>query len=168
MDIYAKSIKMMLSDYTNTLQQISSNVKSFGGSGHTHGCIVDIDFYNHIYLNPIDGTITPYYATSMTDKYVYPNVARLLESHNKDLYDNYCKFISTHNNNSLLELKTVTLNENVVEFIPDTSIYKASNQMFNLQYLIKYNIIRKWSDDVILNLSTSTTFNADHNQKISP
>ena len=40
-------------------------------SGKVHGCIVDIDFFNHIYLNPFDGTITPYSALSMDMKYAY-------------------------------------------------------------------------------------------------
>jgi len=36
-----------------------------------HACIVDIDFYNYIYLDPVDGSINPYYATSIVNKYLY-------------------------------------------------------------------------------------------------
>lgn len=45
-------------------EQISSELKYLGFSGDIHGCIVDVDFYHHIMLNPIDGTMTYYYSSS--------------------------------------------------------------------------------------------------------
>lgn len=42
--------------------QLSRELKSLGFKGTIHGLIVDIDFYNHILVNPFDGTITFYYS----------------------------------------------------------------------------------------------------------
>ena len=46
--------------------------------GRVHGCIVDIDNFNHIYLNPYDGSVTPYWATSKYLKFAYSNVVSLI------------------------------------------------------------------------------------------
>lgn len=43
-------------------EKLSSELREIGLSGNIHGCIVDIDFYHHIMLNPYDGTITFYYS----------------------------------------------------------------------------------------------------------
>ncbi len=50
---------------------------------------VDIDFYNHIYLNPIDGKVVPYYALSTYDKWVYKDVKSLLLERCPELIDRY-------------------------------------------------------------------------------
>lgn len=148
MDVYTNAIKAMLNNYNKALKQISNDIKSIGGLGTVHGCIVDIDFYNHIYVNPIDGKITPYYATSIIDKYTYPNIAKLLKDNRNDLYINYCKALP-NNKNSLLSVKNVGLSSQLVHFVPDTSMYEPSRVMKSLQYLTELNVIRNWNDDVI-------------------
>ena len=54
-----------MNSYMDKLLNISKVIKSIGGDGSIHGCIVDIDYYNHIYINPVDGKITPYFAYDM-------------------------------------------------------------------------------------------------------
>ena len=54
-------------------------------SGKIHGCIVDIDMYNHIYVNPSDGKITPYHAFNMYDKDVYQNTKSLISTQKPEL-----------------------------------------------------------------------------------
>ena len=92
---YSTIIENLLADYYHLLNQVSNFVKDFEGSGKIHGSIIDIDFYNHIFVNPIDGTITPYYAESMVDKYPYETIENLLYYHNKELYKIYKKLIKT-------------------------------------------------------------------------
>ncbi len=41
---------------------LSSELKAIGFEGTIHGCIVDIDFYNHILINPSNGELTFYYS----------------------------------------------------------------------------------------------------------
>lgn len=68
---YGNKVLGMLSKYWDALYDISAYVRQVtGGQGcaRVHGCIVDIDYFNHIYVNPFDGTITPYYADSIFKK----------------------------------------------------------------------------------------------------
>lgn len=65
------SFEIVLSKYLNILsplrlkqEELSSELQELGLSGSIHGCIVDIDFYHHIMLNPIDGTMTYYYSST--------------------------------------------------------------------------------------------------------
>ena len=46
----------------NVQKNISRIIQQLGGSGKIHGCIIDIDFFNHIYVNPSNGTVRAYCA----------------------------------------------------------------------------------------------------------
>lgn len=146
---YADSIKESFANIFDALDKISYAVKLFGGSGKKHGCIVDIDPLNHIYLNIYDGTITPYYALSVIDKFVYPSVEKLLEVHCKELLDNYrnllgekCQSVMVLNNKTIIQKDESLYNS-------DTLIYKTSNYIRSLQYLHDANVIRDWNDQLI-------------------
>ena len=52
MDRVINKISDPMRDYSDVQRKISAEVVRFGGSGRIHGCIIDIDFNNHIYLNP--------------------------------------------------------------------------------------------------------------------
>lgn len=86
-DTYLK----ILYPYRNAQEQISKAVKSFGGSGRIHGCIIDIDFFNHIMLNPSDGTITYYYSPEFGTIQTYSDILSLLSERNKELESAYRK-----------------------------------------------------------------------------
>ena len=62
-------------------------------SGRAHGCIVDLDFNNHLFLNPFDGTITPYYALSTEDKIIYKSVESLIANKRPEMLEEYRKKI---------------------------------------------------------------------------
>ena len=76
-------------------RKISEVIKSFGGSGRIHGCIIDVDFLNHVMLNPSDGQITYYYSPVFGYVEPYDNMLNLLESHNKELAMQYRKQIGS-------------------------------------------------------------------------
>ena len=147
---YAISVDMFLSKYNVAQKNISNEIKRIGGDGYIHGCIVDIDFYNHIYLNPLDGSITPYFATSMTDKYVYDNVLSLLYEQRPQLYENYQKSLSTSGSNPDLVLyagkSEITTNK---FYVSDRSMYKLSRILRGLQFTTQYSVVRLWNDAVI-------------------
>lgn len=73
-------IKEPLDKYTSIQQKISEQIKSIGGSGYMHGAIIDIDYYNHIYVNPHDLTITGYFAYDVINKQFYKNIPALLKA----------------------------------------------------------------------------------------
>lgn len=143
---YAQSVEYFMSNYNNKLKEISNLIKLFGGDGKIHGSIVDIDFFNHVYLNPFDGTITPYFAHSMTEKYVYKNIPSLLYYKCKYLYQNFVNLLNDEKNKHQL----IVLNNNIKivqknTFVKDTDIYRYSRVAKNLQYITNIRVVRTWS-----------------------
>ena len=155
---YVDGVKRLFAPYAACLRKISEEVKSFGGTGTIHGCIVDIDYYNHIYLNPFDGTVTPYFARSTVEKLAYKSVRGLLESgpfmfnsSNIRLAKGYERSLdagrieileSLHDNdaNPLASVPTLEL---------DTSNYAASRNFRAVQYLIDDGVVRIWRDEIL-------------------
>ena len=137
--------------YNEFIKQISNAIKSIGGDGRIHGSIVDIDFLNHIYINPIDGTITPYFAYNIVEKWIYKDVGLLLKEKNPDLYKNYVKLLNSNTDSLLLMADGKTKNNEIAlsNYMPETFMYRASNTMKSLQYLTDTNIIRIWNDELI-------------------
>ena len=78
-------MKAACGPYEDALRTISREVKAFGGCGTVHGCIVDIDYYNHIYLNPFDGKATAYYAEDICSRDTFKSVPALLQARVPDL-----------------------------------------------------------------------------------
>ncbi|WP_092504724.1 DUF4116 domain-containing protein [Virgibacillus subterraneus] len=150
MAYYSDAIRGLFSDYNKALKSISDSIKKIGGIGTIHGCIVDIDFFNHIYVNPEDGTVTPYFALSIVDKYIYPHVEELLLAQRKDLYDNYMKLLDGDSEGvKLLKGEIHAGSIEISRFIPDTYMYRPSRIMKSLQYLTEVNVIRIWNDRIM-------------------
>ncbi len=156
MAIYARSVKMFLRDYGDLQKRVASDIRNIGGDGTIHGSIVDIDYFNHLYVNPFDGSITPYYAMSMSNKYVYSNIASLLKYRCPKLLRNY---ENNANNTDKLSVIAPSSNKLTISdkttFVADTSIYKISRILKGLQFTTKYNVIRVWNDAIILDASNS-------------
>lgn len=151
---YSASVSLFLSKYDKFQKQVSNEVKRIGGDGRIHGSIVDIDFYNHLYINPLDGTITPYFAYSMVDKYVYDNLPSLLKSQCPKLFANYEKMIGQKSEQNALVLynKNWPITKNT-EYVDSTEMYKVSRILKGLQYTTKYNIVRLWNDAIVADAS---------------
>lgn len=149
MDEMVDTVTSPLNQYTSIQKQISDAVKSFGGLGRIHGCIVDIDFYNHIYVNPFDLTIKGYYALDMVKKWVYTSIPAMLEKHSPNLYRNYQQLLETQSENALIPL----VPKNRLESQPgeeyfETDIYKASREISRMQKIYN-NILCYWNDSLI-------------------
>jgi len=149
--IYSDAVNRFTHEYNVSLSKLSAAVKAVGGDGNIHGCIVDIDFYNHIYLNPFDGKITPYFAEDMVNKWVYENVPSLLFLRRGDLYDNYRGLINNDEKISALAI-IGDHNTDIVkksEAVPDTDIYRVSRIFLGFQYTTNCNVVRIWNDNLI-------------------
>lgn len=144
---YSKSIKLFLSRFDSFQKKVSKVIKSLGGYGTIHGCIVDIDSLNHLYLNPLDGTITPYFAFSMVNKFVFKNIASLLKLNCPKLFKKYEQLcIESKTQRELITLDNdLTISEEEL-FVESTEMYKISRILKGLQFTTKYNIVRMWSD----------------------
>ena len=146
---YSNAINLFLNKYNKKQFEMSEFVKSIGGSGRIHGCIIDIDFYNHIYINPLDGTVVPYFAFSIIDKYVYNNISSLLFYRSPELYENLS---NNYNNNLLTVINDGEISNKLINVL-DTKMYSISRIIKGLQYTCKYNIVRVWNDKMIENQS---------------
>lgn len=190
LELYANNVKKFLAPYTRIQENISQFIKKFtpeentahhdpfwyinrgGGNGYIHGAIIDIDALNHIYLNPIDGTILPYYADSMVQKWRYQNVISLLADKRSeylplfrravsnlsirsgDNSDNFLKVMSKN----LIALPNQAFNaltsmdiENAPEYMPECTIYSFSKVILKLQEVSRYNLVVAWYDSFINN-----------------
>ena len=143
MDNYSIIIKEGTKSYYEYINQLSDYIKSIGGSGNIHGTIVDIDFYNHVYVNIYDSKITPYWAASMDYKIVYPSFQELLSNHCPKMLENM-----NSNKNELVVNKNELIPSGG-DFYEDTKIYRESRIMKKIQYLIDDNIIRVWNDNLL-------------------
>ena len=153
---------------------------SFKFKGTVHGCIVDFDYTNHIFLNPSDGTITPYSAVSMYEKYVYNNISSLIASQRPEMLNGYektCKISSQETTNLLTakkkdshELAKIdnhivryinqdgiksSTNERINEhtyLITSTDMYRISNRIKELQMIYDNQVIAAWYDNFLPNM----------------
>lgn len=159
MTFYYKQVKASFAPYRSILQSISNEVQVFGGSGLIHGCIVDIDFYNHIYLNPYDGKIVPYFAEDMTNKIIFKDMETmlktspvrpksstgfpLLEQYKLAYSNGQTPILASQSKNSNIALATVP------EIVLDRSMYEPSRIMRSIQYIFDQNVIRVWKDSIL-------------------
>lgn len=131
------------------LQPISQTVQSLGGKGIIHGCIVDFDFFNHIYVDFANKILVPY-KTGITayEHLTYENFYQMLidtptYSHTNSLA------LQSMINNSLIpqvaggltsltkEQKTMTETHDYV-----ADIYNRNMKIFRIQKSVETNTIQ--------------------------
>lgn len=167
---YAQKVREAFSPYHKALTAISAEIKSIGGRGTIHGCIIDIDFFNHIFLNPYDGTITPYYAEDKVNKTAFKSLAELLQlspapprlSNGELIFSHYSALANEGNLSILCGMTEHTASEiTVPQAVLDTTMYEPSRIMRSIQYVFDQNVVRIWNDEVlsIANVDVSSLSN---------
>ena len=155
---YVENIQMAFRPYRTTLDEIASEVKRFGGSGYVHGSIVDIDFYNHIYLDPFDGYIMPYFAFDVTGRREFRSVQEMLESSpfpalgsdGTPMLSAYTKLLDAGGVSILAPtVKEAALAVVPMEILDERNIYAPSRVMKSIQYLLDKGVVRVWNDAVL-------------------
>lgn len=155
---YIEKVRGAFVPYHKALSMISNEVKEIGGSGTVHGCIVDIDWFNHVYLNPFDGKVTPYFAFDMTNKVVFDDMESLLESSPcppllRDGKSMLERFTAMAKEEKLPILSHSIDKGNVLATVPqvilDRSMYEPSRIMRSIQYVFDQNVLRIWNDAVL-------------------
>jgi len=150
---YCEGINKIIAPYKKVMKQLSEEVKRIGGSGIIHGCIVDITFFSHIYVNPFDGKITPYWALEFESRKGYANMQMLLEKEEPELLSNYLA-ASEMNTIPLIGKKNLNIQSKgelatIPKWIFGTKMYKASRVLKAIQYVWEQNVIRVWNDEVL-------------------
>lgn len=144
MDSIISRIQSPLDKYNGFQEKIAKEIKQIGGNGKIHGCIIDIDYFNHIYVNPIDLTVVSYWASDMVNKLVYPTIPALLEERCPSIYRKYSKQINSNSKKlPILRENANTSIEKRPQAYLDTDIYKASREIKKMQKL-NLNILSVW------------------------
>lgn len=153
MDRYADSVKRFMKPYFDKQQEISDAVKKIGGNGTCHGCIIDIDYFNHIYLDPRTGEIIPYYAEDTNSWLVYNSVEHLLkkqglEDMEKGLLQLKRERCITEKNIFLPERGSKYLDNNEFVYYPKPN-YSYSRDMCKFQEISENGIIKNWNKEIL-------------------
>lgn len=93
MDIMISRIITPLNKFPTFQKHISDIVKSIGGTGRIHGSMIDIDYLNHIFINPVDLSVTGYSAFDIINKTAYPSIPALLEKNCPKIFGQYVKLL---------------------------------------------------------------------------
>lgn len=153
MDFYYQYFSLMVKVYLLVLsplrqiqERISSFVKGIGGSGKIHGTIVDIDYYNHIMVNSVDGSLvfynSPYYGLIKP----YSDLGLLLHEHCPRIESRFLK-----GNQSIIVAGNVPISTNPYTHIDiKNSPYAISRRVNALQRLFDKHILRDWNIEIIL------------------
>lgn len=151
---YSTRVEGLFAPYYSALAAVSKEVKSIGGDGYIHGSIVDIDYFNHIYLDPLDGSLTPYYAESTEERMTFKSIDRLLKE--SPFIDGCIKrnFLSARKRGELAMIaggkSEYRPNPTLAPVLStDKAMYAKSNAMKSVQYLLERNVVRVWNDRVL-------------------
>lgn len=146
LESYVKSIQSALNSYFNFQKEVSKEIKKIGGYGTIHGCIVDIDKYNHIYVEPLHNNLIYYFATNIKNVQEYSNLKKLLKNNNKLLYDNLKKLKKNSNKESYILTNSLNKCNNNFD-----NLYKISRIMKQLKCTFDINIVKVWNDEWAIN-----------------
>jgi hypothetical protein len=144
-----------LSPYRQAQEEISEAVRGFEGDGNIHGCIVDINFTNHIMLNSNDGSLTFYYSPLFGQVQTYSSIQNLLEAQTPKMLEKYLSGESTVLARYKPEIVNAT--DGIVNVDIKTGMYGLSKRVQQLQRLFSCNILREWNDDLIGKLQGQRT-----------
>lgn len=156
-DQFLRMINVFISamkPYREIQEQISREVKSLGFEGSIHGCIIDLDFYHHIMLNPYDGKLLFYYSPTFGVVKQFDSFSNMLLSIKspKSLSNSSNKLIELRNNDAIVTKSDKELKKYIDQFMRvdvRNSIYRESRKIQQLQRLFSSFLLRDWNDELI-------------------
>lgn len=146
MDAVIAKIRAPLDKYTSLQKRIAHEVQVIGGKGYIHGAIIDIDFFNHIYVNPFDLTVTGYEADDIICKKVFPSIPCLLEANCPELYSAYLKNLKGEGEFTIAVRNEYEKKNHARSCIYlEDDIYRASKEIKKMQRL-DYGVLTTWPE----------------------
>ncbi len=140
---YVRTVREVFKKYRDVITELANEVVLFGGRGHVHGCIVDIDRFNHLYLNPWSGEVIPYFSLNGMTYTTYPTVEALLSEQRPELSSRFIAGDFRICYNTQGESKTMALK------FEAPNLFKDSNKMLLFESTFRENVIREWDDNMI-------------------
>lgn len=145
--------------YRQWQESISQEVKKIGGTGRVHGFIIDIDYYNHIYVCP-NGDIGFYYSPIIGVRKFYNTLYELLETYGKSemlkLYKEEYNKLSIITKMGLLSEPKIDEEEINIQMKEKWDIHKefytGSSKYLQLQRLFDLNWLRFWDDRLLYDM----------------
>lgn len=149
---YINQVRKAFIQYDREKKRLGEEIRRLGGRGSDHGCIVDIDFRNHIYCDPRDGAISFYYATDIANKIFFSDFMQLV----RESPSLTCRELILQHMESGCNLPALmpTVNESALlsvapELVRDTGMYGPSRKMRSVQYALEKKVIRFWQDAIL-------------------
>lgn len=154
--------------YYNTMNQLSDKIQSLGFSGRIHGCIIDLDSFNHIMVNPIDNSITFYYSPTFGTVKIYSSFNTMIEDArtNKLLVGENINTdsLTTRLKNNPIIVKENFNNSRFVEVSRSEGMYEISNRMNRIQKIFEIGVLNTWSEEIVENFETDISWIEDCNR----
>lgn len=142
---YYSIIEKRVINYFLYQEHISNEIKKIGGNGDIHGAIIDIDYYNHVFIG-IDGSINPYYAINQTNKWFYDNIPSLLFDKLPKLYDAYNNV--SNKSLDLIRIDDANLINKQNYYIEDKKIYSKNWYITLIKDLYETSVINSYKEDI--------------------
>ncbi len=176
-EYYSNYFMLMVQQYIEAMlpfrrlqERIAEEVKACRindmSAGRIHGSIVDVDFFHHIMINPLDGKITFYYSPEFGVVKELPSFAHLLKSVKKgsfklgsEVADSlvlWGKSESQHLGDIAPILCSVSAGGcegELVKINIKDSIYPLSGKINQLQRLFTSNILRDWDEELFFRIT---------------
>lgn len=130
--------------YGSLQKTISNLIKRIGGSGEIHGAIIDIDYFNHVFVNPVDLSVSAYYATNTRDKKLYTSIEALLKERNPQMFRSYVNCTVKKDFTSVIPFTGISSPDGVN--CEETEMYSVSHTMKKVKKL-ESNILTIWPDN---------------------
>lgn len=146
--MYSESIKMYLKKYSQIQDSISKEIKVLGGTGFIQGCFIDIDYYNHIFINPLDGKITPFYTRNFINEILFKNVPSLLKAFCPSMYEKYKKLQKNEEFKCGLAVEDSDITDDGTS-VEDASMLEKSRLLQSFKYRANNSIVITWNDEFV-------------------
>lgn len=149
--------------------QLSRELKHLGFTGTIHGLIVDIDYYNHIMVNPLNCSITFYYSKEFGSvrefesfqkqlefmdnvgligaNYNHPKIEAFLRGSEKSTTE--CDALALRGNTMLVSSENSTISDETMEVSRRDGAYGASRIINPLQRLFTGHVLRSFDSTLI-------------------
>ena len=134
--------------FREKLDMLSKSIREISPyeGGKIHGCIIDIDFFNHVMVNPMDGKLTFYYSEFYGQIVEHQSLQSLLKGvkglvHKRDTLSRWKK-----EQNPLMQVHDEAEEKSMSVDVGQGTMYEISRKMLMLQFLYETNILGIWYD----------------------
>ena len=134
--------------FREKLDMLSKSIKEISPyeGGKIHGCIIDIDFLNHVMVNPIDGKLTFYYSEFYGQIVEHKSLQSLLKGvkglvHKRDTLSRWKK-----EQHPLMQVYDEAEEKSMFVDVGQGTMYEISRKMLMLQFLYETGILGIWYD----------------------